>query len=478
LFNADFYPTPVHVIDMMLAAEILEGKQVLEPSAGRGDIVDYCAGAGAMVSACEIEPDLQTILFGKCRVIAPDFLTLTSDQISHIDLIIMNPPFSADEKHINHAFDIAPPGCKIIALCNFETLNNRYSSSRRRLSSLVNEYGSYENLGDCFSDADRKTGVSIGLVKILKPGGSYETEFEGFFMGEEVEEAQLNGLMPYNFVRDVVNRYVAAVKLYDEQLAVGLKMNALLDNFYKSDLSFSCTSKGQPVLRNDFKKDLQKKAWNFIIAKMKMEKYTTKGLKEDLNKFVEKQHSVPFTMQNIYHMLQLIIGTHADRMGKALLEVFDKLTQHYDDNRYNVEGWKTNSHYLINEKFIMPYLTRVDYDGNMQIGYYSDSRAELIDDMNKALCWLLGENFDEIGTLYSFFHRQKPKDPHKTGYQRDQYYTYEFNTWYDFAFFSFKGFKKGTMHFKFKDKEVWGRFNQKIAQLKGYPLYEYKNKAA
>lgn len=474
LFNPDFYPTPKGVIDSMLAGHNLASKHVLEPSAGRGDIVDYLTDIGATVCACEIEPDLQSILFNKCRVIMPDFLTLTSDQISHIDYIIGNPPFSRDEKHIIHAFEIAPPGCKIIMLCNWQTLDNRYSHNRKRLAGLVDLYGRSENLGDVFADADRKTGIDIGLVFLTKPGGTYETEFEGFFL-DETEEDQYNGIMPYNFVRDVVNRYVAAVKLYDEHAATAAKVNALLSGFYQSSFMFSSTDKnGYPVTRAEYKKDLQKNAWNFILNKMKMEKYTTKGLKDDLNKFIEKQHQIPFTMQNIYHMLQLIIGTHAERMGKALLEVFDKLTQHYDENRFNVEGWKTNSHYLINEKFIMPHLAGVSWGGTMELSSYCSSRVELMDDMNKALCWLMGENFDNVGTWHSFFHRRKPKDPNITGYQRDEYYSYQFNTWYDFGFFSFKGFKKGTMHFKFKDKEVWGRFNQKIAQLKGYPLYEYK----
>lgn len=29
-----------------------------------------------------------------------------------------------------------------------------------------------------------------------------------------------------------------------------------------------------------------------------------------------------------------------------------------------------------------------------------------------------------------------------------------------------------TGHFEFKDAEVWARFNQHIARIKGYPLFE------
>ena len=39
-----------------------------------------------------------------------------SEQISHIDFIVMNPPFSNADKHILHALKLHRAGCKIIAL--------------------------------------------------------------------------------------------------------------------------------------------------------------------------------------------------------------------------------------------------------------------------------------------------------------------------------------------------------------------------
>lgn len=98
IFNRDFYPTPVEVIEKMLIGVDIGGKIILEPSAGSGNIVDYLNNRGAKkVIACETVEKLRRILGGKCDIIADDFLTVTSEQISHIDLIVMNPPFSADE---------------------------------------------------------------------------------------------------------------------------------------------------------------------------------------------------------------------------------------------------------------------------------------------------------------------------------------------------------------------------------------------
>src|SRR5690606_27361552 len=126
-------------------------------------------------------------------------------------------------------------------------------------------------------------------------------------------------------------------------------------------------------------KELQKKSWSWIINKMNLKKYSTRGLTEDINKFVEQQKSMKFTMKNIYKMLDVIIQTTGQRMDKALLEVFDNLTMHHHENRWNVEGWKTNSHYLVNKKFIKPYLVRVGYGGGID---YSFGRiSEELEDM-------------------------------------------------------------------------------------------------
>lgn len=469
MFDPDFFPTPQNVIATMLNGYSLEGKTILEPSAGKGNIVDFCIGAGAFLIACEKQPELKKILQTKCNVIEDDFLTLTSDRISHIDMIVMNPPFSKCEQHILHAFEIAPAGCEIISLCNSSMVDNRYSRIRHAVADIIETNGSYEELGDCFSTAERKTGVKVSLLRLKKPGTNYNAEFEGFFMEDDPEEIGENGLMPYNFVRDLVNRYVAAVKIYDEQLNAAVKMNNLTSAFYSSKFSFSCTEKEKPVHRNEFKKDLQKAAWEFVFKKMNMQKYTTKGLKSEINKFVEQQTNVPFTMRNIYKMLEIIIGTHKERMDKAILEVFDRLTMYHSDNRFHVEGWKSNSHYLIGQKFVLPYMAAPE-SGRMRLTH-SEQNPSIVEDMIKALCYITGKNYDDYESLWNFLNNKQVPGSH---YYSHDYVKYEWNTWYDWGFFEIKGFKKGTMHFKFKDLDVWAKFNQHVSRLKGYPLFEGK----
>lgn len=463
--NPDLYPTPVNVIETMTLGLDLNGKTVLEPSAGLGDIVDFCAGSGASVLACEIVPELREVLNSKdCKIIADDFSKVTKDQVSHIDYIIMNPPFSQDTRHILHAWDIAPEGCTVISLCNFNTLVLDNSHWRKTLHATIKDYGKTTELGNVFSDAERQTNVNVGMVVLKKPITSAGSEFEGFFMDEE-EEDQFDGLQQYNFVRDVVNRYVGAVKIFDIQLQAAKDMNNLAGEFSRTKIALQMTEEGAVKSREDYKKELQKDAWKWVIGKFNLSKYSTQGLMEDINKFVEQQTSIPFTMKNIYQMINIIIGTAGNRMDKALEEVFDNFTKHYHENRYGGEGWKTNSHYLLNQKFIVPYIAPLSKWGGMDINYRS---AERLDDFTKALCYIMGENYDGFTDPYN----SKYKRFTLSTSRRNSQDPVQYGEWFDWGFFEVKLFKKGTGHFKFKDRDVWAAFNQHIARIKGFPLPE------
>ena len=58
---------------------------------------------------------------------------------------------------------------------------------------------------------------------------------------DEPEEVQGNGILKHDNIKELVNRYVAAVKLFDEQIAAGIKMKNLVSSFYSGDLCFQVT---------------------------------------------------------------------------------------------------------------------------------------------------------------------------------------------------------------------------------------------
>lgn len=461
MFNPDFYPTPPDVAALMLDPLDLRGKTVLEPSAGKGDLVRECLARGAAeVLWCEAERDLSNMLVAipNARPTQgwPDFLQMQAAEVSHIDLICMNPPFSADERHILHAWEIAPPRCEIVALCNWNTVDGYRRGLQRQLAHLIEAYGSSENLGECFADAERPTRVSVGMVRLTKPGQrvSGADEFDGFFLGPDDIEAQGEGLIPYRRSRDIVNRYVEACRLFDQQVAIGVQMHACLDGFFGKDLGLQVTVEGAPISRNRFRKDLQKAAWKHVFAEFLPQQLATSQLARDINQFVEQQSKIPFTERNLWRMLQIVAGTQEQRVDRAIEEAIDSLTQHTKENRYGVEGWVTNSGYMLNRRFIRAYMAELDWSGGTVSVRSYGRQSDEIRDLIKAVCFITGRRFEEV------------QHPEGGGSRLVA------GQWYQWGFFRFRPYKKGTVHFEFLDDEVWAAVNSRYARIKGQVLPE------
>ncbi|MEL7586625.1 MAG: DUF4942 domain-containing protein [Prolixibacteraceae bacterium] len=485
MFDPEFYPTPRRIIDLMVLGLDLNDKTVLEPSAGKGDIVDYVKKLGAKVIACEKDADLQKIVGGMCRFLKPDFFDVTAEEVSHVDCILMNPPFSNADRHIQHAWDIAPEGCQIIALCNVETLKNSWSTRREVLAGIIEKNGNWRDIGDAFSTAERKTDAKVALVNLLKPKTG-EDEFSNYFFDAEDDDEQSAGagIMKHNDIREIVNRYVGAVRMFESVMASNKAINNLI-NPISSGLNISFGAHNtrdrytSEITRDVFKKELQKSAWRSVFDKMKMDKYVTSGVMADVNKFVEQQQHIPFTMSNIFKMLEIIFGTHAGRMDKALVEVFDRICSLSADNSEAGEKWKTNSNYKVNRRFIDTYICEHDNRWpsdhvKIRIGSRSES---LIEDAVKALCFITGKNYDDVmyyeyidssgdkqrgsrKSLYNFFHHE----PTLWG---------QWVQWNDF--FRIRGYKKGTMHFEFIDENVWMEFNRRVSKIKGWAIPQKTN---
>ena len=330
-----------------------------------------------------------------------------------------------------------------------------------------------------FEDAERKTKVSIGLIKLKKSKTTGNNEFTGYFDIAEDQEQQQGGIMQYSEVQNIVSRYVGAVKMWDEVQEAAQKINSLI-NPINSNLGIgfgahwtdSNKNMFSQLDRDIFKKELQKSAWRSIFAKFNMNKYITSGVMADINKFVEQQQAVPFTVKNIYKMLEMIVGTHAGRMDKVLVEAFDHICSLSHENSEAGEKWKTNSNYKVNQRFIDTYVCEWDKRWpvdtvKIRCGH-SDNR---LDDIVKALCFLTGKKFEDVNkleyidqygrknttrnSLYCFF--QERKTPWG-----------EWVVWNEF--FRVRGYKKGTAHFEFIDENVWIEFNRRVSNIKGWQI--------
>jgi hypothetical protein len=457
MFNRDFYPTPEKVIEEMLKVSEVTNKIILEPSAGTGNIVDYCNKMGAKeVLTCEINDKFRAVLAEKSNVVGADFLELKAEDISHIDMIVMNPPFSTIRKHILHAWDIAPGGCEIVSLANSNILENGYydDKDKQKINELVENYGGSEYLGRVFADSDeRQTDVCVSVLRLYKPKID-EIEFEDYFT-EEADDPEYSayGIMPYNFVRDCVNRYVEAVRQFDSVMEVSNTINSLLDGIGAQSIHFGAKGRNsESITRDRFKKQVQKDAWRWIFRKFNIEKFITSKVMADINSFVELQQNIPFTMKNIYKMVEIIIMNRDNFFNQALCEAFDTICGFSSENSTAGEKWKTNSNYMVNKKFIVPWGCRITYGGRVSFG-----EVGKMNDITKALCNLMGKSFEDIESMYDLENRMW------------------FGTWFEWGFFRIKCFKKGTIHFEFLDEDVWYKFNQTVAKSRGWSLPTMSN---
>ena len=179
----EFYPTPKELVDKMLCdINWTYVSSILEPSAGKGDIVKSIRETRGKyyeyldVDCIEIDTNLQHILRGEgFRVVHDNFLTFNT--LKQYSLIIMNPPFSNGDKHLMKALKMQENGGNIICLLNAETLKNPYSIERQSLIKTLNKYNAnIEYIQNAFVSAERKTNVEVALIKVSIPKVVQESE--------------------------------------------------------------------------------------------------------------------------------------------------------------------------------------------------------------------------------------------------------------------------------------------------------------
>lgn len=76
---------------------------------------------------------------------------------------------------------------------------------------------------------------------------------------DDEEEPDGDGIMSYNIVRDLVNRYVESIKIFDRQLEEAERMNQLTSGYFSVKMGMSVTNNQKPVQRADFKKKCKKR---------------------------------------------------------------------------------------------------------------------------------------------------------------------------------------------------------------------------
>jgi len=168
-----FFPTPKPIISRMLElADIQPGDRILEPSAGKGDILDMLRlhHPGAEVIAIELNGTLFDILEAKGHTVERgNFLEFQGEY----NRIVMNPPFEkgADMEHVRHAFDLLLPNGRLVAIMSegpFFRSDTQTTEFRNWLDEVGGESEQLPENAFSSSEAFRKTGVRTRIVTITK----------------------------------------------------------------------------------------------------------------------------------------------------------------------------------------------------------------------------------------------------------------------------------------------------------------------
>lgn len=418
MFNAEFYPTPKSLAQKMLeklGKSLAHYDSILEPSAGKGDLIDVIQEINGRyrkpkIYACEINPELQMLLGEKAIVLNDDFLTFDGKGY-YFDLVLMNPPFSQGAKHLLHAWDIVQ-NADIVCILNAETVRNQYTEERKLLGKLIADYGSVEYFTDAFKDAERKTGVEVAIVHLKKVTAEQKTDFfDGLASSNEefnLFEALSNGtaLNHPDFIRDMVAWKKGSVEAFEDLVKAYEKINYYLNPLLKGEStpitsiiekSLSEKKLGEKVAY--FNAEITDRSWGSIFRQADFRKVLTLRMQQNFDKHRVQQGQRVFSEENIRGLLEMLILNQRQIVEQCIEDTFDTMTKYADDNRVYKEGWKTNDKYEVNKKVILPHFVKFcHYSQRME--FLSYTRDIWLNDIDKSLCFLSGIKFEDCRPAY------------------------------------------------------------------------------
>lgn len=498
--NKDFYPTPENIINKMLVdIDFKMIQTILEPSAGKGNIVEsirkkeksyssYNNDFHFDIDCIEADQNLQAILKSKkMRVVYNDFLTY--DTLKEYDLIIMNPPFSDGCKHLLKALEIqSRNGGAVVCLLNAETLKNTCTNDRLLLNRKLEECNAkIEYIQDAFTDAERKTGVEIALIKVQLPKvQKYSFIFDGLRKAQEEKEINTytndGQLVENNFLEAIVNQYKMEVEAGKKLIREYEAMQPfILSEFAKDketgetiqqggcilklDLSNNRDSYRSTLSLNGFIKEVRRKYWKALFQNPKFIEQLTGNLQREYYNKIEELKNYDFSLYNIYELKIDMNKKIVKGVEDTIIGLFEELSNkyhYYDEMSRNIHyynGWKTNKSYIINKKVIIPLH---GYDSIWNSYRPTEYKVvEKLQDMEKCFNYLDGGLTEAVDLVQSLQFAEE------YGETKDIVLKY----------FNVTFYKKGTCHITFTNEELLKKFNIFGAQHKGWlpPCYGKKS---
>lgn len=489
IFGAEeFYPTPESLLDKITKGiDWRKVQNVLEPSAGKGNIADYIKKAEAkcqygrnyiQIDCIEINKDLQHVLKGKeYPVIHDDFLTFKSAW--NYDLIIMNPPFKNGDDHLLKALEVQKNGGAIICILNAETIRNPYSNKRKRLVQMLEELNAdIQYYEEEFSSAEITTDVEIAVIKVDVP----KRESDSILLGELKKRTYAE--VEHNPTELVLNDYIKqSIQQYEFEVECGIQLMKeykKLVPYLMDELGTEESQKmnySSPILElklngksslsvNGYVKQVRMKYWKALFANDRFMKKMTSAQRDAFSARVNELSAYDFSFYNIKTLQIEMSKLHVKGIEDCILNLFDTFTRVHtwypecEKNIHYYTGWATNKCYMVNlKKVILPFMKAYD---NIFNEYRPDSYELMskIRDIETALNYLDSENTPYIN-LQSALSKAR-----ETGQTKRISLRYFYVTFY----------KKGTCHIEWKNEETVKKLNIFAGKMKNWLPPSYGKK--
>lgn len=485
----EFYPTPESVVEKMLeGVDMNYVKTVLEPSAGKGDIVKGMKNHAKYnyepdIDCVELDPDLRNLLKGSdMRVVGDDFLTYHT--MKQYDLIIMNPPFSEGDKHLAKALEMQKTsGGAVIALVNADTIRNPYTNLRKELVDTIDAaQGTIEYLQYAFSEAERQTDVEVALVKVKFPKperiSSIMDKLQKAKAMEEKKQTAKDYLADNDFIKAIVDQYdmeiAAGVKLIEEYKA--LQPYILTDLKKKeAEYDFDCILRlkvgDHDATINDFIRSVRSKYWHALFSNPKFTGQLTSNVLQEFQNKVNELRDVEFSVFNILEIKWDMMKSVAKGVEQSIVDLFDNFCKAWycEDMGTSIHyynGWKTNDAYKVNKKAIMGFNAFANFRSEFDPIWSSYSRdggcLHRLYDMEKCFNYLDNGRTGNGAGMERILEAAKRNGQTKN---------------IELKYFTVTFYKKGTCHIIFRDEELLKKFNIFGAQHRGWLPPSYGKKA-
>ena len=522
----NFYPPPADVAGVMLKGINLKRVHtVLEPSAGKGDLIYALTKASKgindklVVDAVELDPNLRTILtdrFGgayesklfreseelrrksfkdtlseeevvrqselrretellrtinEFYVVHDDFLTF--DTRKRYDLILMNPPFDDADSHLLKAISLLAPGGQLCCLLNAETLLNPYTNRRKELQKKLTQLSAeVSRLGDCFSASERATDVDVAMVRIVKPTATYRSR-----IWDELEAAAKAAYTEQETqdvtVTDFIESRIACFNLEcDAVLALLREYRGMQPYIMRGSGAYATPIIELQVGGRDAEPDrvlrlIRAKYWNELLRNEQFMSRMTSEIRSDYCSKIDKLANYDFSAYNIQRIMLEIQGQLITGAKDSILKLFETLSAKHawypecDNNIHYYDGWATNKAHAVNKKVIVPCYGIIGNNSYDKNRFYGYKAHEFLSDLEKALDYLTASPGDETNWLSRAMDAAE-----RTGNCKN----------IDLRYFKVTFYKKGTCHITFHNQEIVDRLNIFCAREKNWLPPSYGRK--